>query len=174
MAENGRMRWASEQAFFDSKEYSGGPLPSETVDRYMNCRHPFTPAEHPFRALGDIRGKHILEPARGAPGFTASRRPPSSIHRLPKPVLTAPGDGSTSSAASLSSITCCPFSTPFWRLYLEILRRRLPGMRLRMFGFLGRIWGAWSPAVMKTTRRSAARCAICSAALTGACCRFPG
>lgn len=54
-------RWKSEQAFFDAEEYSQEALSPETVDRYVHCRHPFTPAEYPFAMLGDVRGKKVFE-----------------------------------------------------------------------------------------------------------------
>ncbi len=54
-------RWAAEQEFFDAEEYSEGPIPASTIERYSRCTKPFLPAEHPFWVLGDVRGKRILE-----------------------------------------------------------------------------------------------------------------
>jgi SAM-dependent methyltransferase len=54
-------RWATEQDFFDAEEYSEGPIPANTIERYTACRKPFLPAEYPFWVLGDVRGKRILE-----------------------------------------------------------------------------------------------------------------
>jgi 2-polyprenyl-3-methyl-5-hydroxy-6-metoxy-1,4-benzoquinol methylase len=54
-------RWKAEQEFFDAEEYSQGPVPANTIERYTLCRKPFLPAEYPFWILGDVRGKRILE-----------------------------------------------------------------------------------------------------------------
>jgi len=54
-------RWLKEQEFFDAEEYSEGPIPANTIERYRLCRKPFLPAEQPFSMIGDIRGKRILE-----------------------------------------------------------------------------------------------------------------
>jgi len=54
-------RWKEEQEFFDAEEYSQGPVPANTIERYTLCRKPFLPAEYPFWLLGDVRGKRILE-----------------------------------------------------------------------------------------------------------------
>ncbi len=54
-------RLRQEQDFFDHEEYQEGPIPASTIERYTLCRRPFLPAEYPFWALGDVRGKRILE-----------------------------------------------------------------------------------------------------------------
>jgi SAM-dependent methyltransferase len=54
-------RWIKEQEFFDAEEYSEGPIPPATIERYTLCRKPFLPAECPFWVLGDVRDKRILE-----------------------------------------------------------------------------------------------------------------
>lgn len=54
-------RWKREAQFFDEEEYSEGPIPENTIRRYLDCLHPFTPAERPFAILGDVRGKRIFE-----------------------------------------------------------------------------------------------------------------
>lgn len=54
-------RWDKEARFFNAEEYNEGPIPESTVQRYRECRHPFTPAEYPFAILGDVRGKRIFE-----------------------------------------------------------------------------------------------------------------
>ena len=54
-------RWAKEQEFFDAEKYSEGPIPANTIERYMLCRKPFLPAEYPFWVLGDVRDRRILE-----------------------------------------------------------------------------------------------------------------
>jgi SAM-dependent methyltransferase len=58
---NDQERWRSEAQFFDDEEYNEGPIPENTIRRYQECLHPFTPAEYPFAALGDVRGKRIFE-----------------------------------------------------------------------------------------------------------------
>src|SRR4051812_40310577 len=54
-------RWADEQSFFDNDEYSELPIPDSTIERYTLCRKPWLAPEFPYYALGDVRGKHILE-----------------------------------------------------------------------------------------------------------------
>src|SRR4051794_18521761 len=54
-------RRQSEQNFFDAQVYSDRPLSPETVERYQYCRHPHTRAEAVYVALGDLRGKSVLE-----------------------------------------------------------------------------------------------------------------
>jgi SAM-dependent methyltransferase len=54
-------RWRREAQFFDDEEYDEGPIPDNTIQRYRDCRHPYTPAECPFAILGDVRGKRIFE-----------------------------------------------------------------------------------------------------------------
>jgi 2-polyprenyl-3-methyl-5-hydroxy-6-metoxy-1,4-benzoquinol methylase len=61
-------RWKAERDFFDAEEYSQGPVPANTIERYTLCRKPFLPAEYPFWILGDIRGKRILELGSGDGG----------------------------------------------------------------------------------------------------------
>jgi len=54
-------RWKREAQFFDDEEYSEGPIPENTIRRYRDCPHPFTPAEYPFAILGDVQGTRIFE-----------------------------------------------------------------------------------------------------------------
>jgi len=54
-------RWTKEREFFDAEDYSEGPIPACTIERYKLCRKPFLPAEQPFAIVGDVRGKRILE-----------------------------------------------------------------------------------------------------------------
>jgi 2-polyprenyl-3-methyl-5-hydroxy-6-metoxy-1,4-benzoquinol methylase len=54
-------RWDREAEFFDREEYSEGPIPENTIRRYLECANPYTPAEYPFAIFGDVRGKHVLE-----------------------------------------------------------------------------------------------------------------
>ena len=61
MMEGDQPRWTSEQEFFDHEAYSEEPIPQDIIDRYVACRHPFTPAEYPFWVLGDVRGKRIFD-----------------------------------------------------------------------------------------------------------------
>jgi 2-polyprenyl-3-methyl-5-hydroxy-6-metoxy-1,4-benzoquinol methylase len=61
-------RWESEQAFFDDEEYSEGPIPASTIQRYTECTKPWLAAEFPFYILGDVRGKRILEVGCGDGG----------------------------------------------------------------------------------------------------------
>ena len=56
-----QQRWKSEAQFFDDEEYDEGPIPENTIQRYRDCRHPYTPAELPFAILGDVTGKRIFE-----------------------------------------------------------------------------------------------------------------
>ena len=59
--DNDQERWQREARFFDDEEYDEGPIPENTIQRYRDCKHPFTPAEYPFAILGDVRGKRIFE-----------------------------------------------------------------------------------------------------------------
>lgn len=54
-------RWRAEAAFFDSEEYSEGLIPQITVQRYLDLKKPWLPAEYPLSCLGNIAGKRILE-----------------------------------------------------------------------------------------------------------------
>ena len=54
-------RWLAEAAFFDSEEYSEGLIPEITVQRYLDLKKPWLPAEYPLSCLGNIEGKRILE-----------------------------------------------------------------------------------------------------------------
>jgi SAM-dependent methyltransferase len=56
-----QQRWETEQKFFDDEEYDDRPIPPSTVERYTTCRKPWLAPEFPFHALGDVRGKYILE-----------------------------------------------------------------------------------------------------------------
>jgi len=58
-AESGR--WARETEFFDHEEYSSTPVPQISIERYLNLREPWPPAEAPYAFLGDLRGKRVLE-----------------------------------------------------------------------------------------------------------------
>ena len=59
--ETQRERWIAAAAFFDSEEYSEGLLPAITVQRYLELKKPWSPAEYPYSCLGNIEGKRILE-----------------------------------------------------------------------------------------------------------------
>lgn len=54
-------RWKVEREFFDAEEYDEGAVPEDTIRRYMECKHPYTPAEFPHWVLGDLRGKRVFE-----------------------------------------------------------------------------------------------------------------
>jgi SAM-dependent methyltransferase len=54
-------RLTKEREFFDHEEYSEGPIPANTIERYTQCRKPFLPVEYLFWILGDVRGKRALE-----------------------------------------------------------------------------------------------------------------
>jgi len=54
-------RWHAEREFFDHEEYVEGPIPANTIERYMMCRKRFLGAEYGFWILGDLRGKRVLE-----------------------------------------------------------------------------------------------------------------
>lgn len=63
-------RWQKERQFFNEEEYSKGPIPANTIERYMLCRKPYLPAEYPFWILGDVRGKRVLEIGSGDGGYS--------------------------------------------------------------------------------------------------------
>jgi SAM-dependent methyltransferase len=63
-----QQRLAAEAEFFDHEEYSEDAIPANTIQRYLECKHPFTPAEFPYAQLGDVRGKRILELGCGSGG----------------------------------------------------------------------------------------------------------
>lgn len=67
-AETERDRCVNERVFFDHEEYDEGPVSARTIERYTVCRKPYLPAEFPFWALGDVRGKRILELGCGSGG----------------------------------------------------------------------------------------------------------
>lgn len=54
-------RWRREAEFFDSEEYSEGPIPDVTIQRYLGPAKPWMSAEFPFWVLGDVRGRTVLE-----------------------------------------------------------------------------------------------------------------
>ena len=54
-------RWRKEAEFFDHEEYSEGPIPPITVQRYLDLKKPWLPVEYPFSLLANVAGKRILE-----------------------------------------------------------------------------------------------------------------
>jgi SAM-dependent methyltransferase len=54
-------RWREEAAFFGKQEYSQEPIPKATIQRYMELKKPWLPAEYAFHLLGEVQGKKILE-----------------------------------------------------------------------------------------------------------------
>jgi SAM-dependent methyltransferase len=61
-------RWEKEREFFDDEEYDSSALPPSVVARYTECRKPWLPPEFHFYALGDVRGKRILDVGCGDGG----------------------------------------------------------------------------------------------------------
>lgn len=210
-------RWDSERQFFDSEEYSEERLPDSTVERYMNYRKPFLPAEYPFWALGDVRGKRafeigcgdgrtsILMALKGAqvvgvdisPRAIEAARKRAALHNVTDrvefhamplelyleqhagkfdivyglavlhhliPVLesvlthlkalahdetmwlfqepVALSHSLRKLRLALPLATCgTPDERPLETAELEILRRYIPNMQMRLFGLLSRVWG---------------------------------